>query len=182
MQGSGFNSLILQKWQQEKTKAWSWKTAHSKPYCFKLPTESSFSANLPRPHRPQPLIDSFHRQCIYANLHPASVRRSKGHLRHLWPGSPVQQLPVILDKLRFRPGFLRNIEISLPICRKALTIICLGKRRKNRSVEYQCHAGRLRRVPFGLRGIEIGPKIWTTDLSFIASQFCIIGAPQGKNR
>jgi hypothetical protein len=35
-------------------------------------------------------------------------------------------------------------------------------------------------IPFGLRGVEIGPKIWTKDLSFIPSQFSIIGTPQGR--
>jgi hypothetical protein len=87
----------------KKIKAWSWKTIHSKPHCFKLPTEFSASANPPERRQPQRLIDSSRRRCISANWHPASIRRSKGHLRHIWPIHKSGQ-KVIIKEIAVRKG------------------------------------------------------------------------------
>ena len=79
------------KHASKNNKAWRWETTQPKPAILKRSTESSFSASPQGPHRPKFSTGSFHRQCTSANSHPASIRRSKVHLRHLWPDLAVQQ-------------------------------------------------------------------------------------------
>ena len=85
------NLRFLHKWQQEKIKAWSWRLPIPNLTLSPQPNIPP-PANPPRRHQPQFSDGSFHRRCIPANSHPASIRRLKVRLRHLWPGPPLRQV------------------------------------------------------------------------------------------